>query len=619
MDPLELLQKGDVDAFNAARTQRTRPELFAAELPGARLVGVDLSQANLEKADLTGAVLTDATLVRADLSGSDGTGVDISGALGLKIRLRGAWWDNANLDEADLTRGDLTEVVLQGSSGSGVRLLGAKIRHADLSEVTFPDADLSEARLHHAKLIKADLSRADLTEAVATECDLTDAILDGATGTRANFNESTLVRARFSGARLQEASFSQCDLTEADFSGSDLTRANLSGATLTGTDLSGTCLADANLEGCDLSQAKLGNADLTGHDPRALGLTDEAIEKLSAWGAQTVADAPLIVAEPAAARNGKKVALLWLNPDSETLSTLRWALLGGKTATHGTLPMSADGVMAKAVVPTEDGFELLMIMDRPGGAALVRVPLGPDGKLGVTATTPLMYPPAVVPIATRRDGRLWLYGLAKKGATALVVQRLGEEGLELVHSERVNTAKGFWSTHHPVVATRGGVVIDVDASGTGRPMRTPAGFPGKAARVVPHAGGPVAVWFEPPVNEDVPGFLKWAVLGGRGEPEVRTLKQADRVTSLDAISGPDGVHVAWVERHNLLSTLVFRAKLPKGELGFVEAAGDAGHEVRFAAGPAGQAPALVVSTLDEAVVAVDGNKKLGELGGEKEE
>ena len=107
--------------------------------------------------------------------------------------------------------------------------------------------------------------------------------------------------------------------------------------------------------------------------------------------------------------------------------------------------------------------------------------------------------------------------------------------------------------------------------------------------------------------------------GGRGEPEVRTLKQADRVTSLDAISGPDGVHVAWVERHNLLSTLVFRAKLPKGELGFVEAAGDAGHEVRFAAGPAGQAPALVVSTLDEAVVAVDGNKKLGELGGEKEE
>jgi len=615
MDLLELLKKGDVSTFNTTRSPRTRPDLFAAELPGAKLPGVDLGQANLEKADLTGAVLTDATLMRADLSGSDGTGIDVSGALGLKVRLRGAWWDNAKLDEADFTRGDLTEAVLQGSSGTGVRLSGAKIRHADLSEVRFPDAELTEARLHHAKLVKADLSRADLTEAVATECDLTEAILDGAVGTRANFNESVLVKTRLSGARLQEASFAQADLTETDFSGADLTRANLSGATLAGTDFTGACLADTNLEGCDLSQAKLDSADLTGHDPRALGLSDEAIEKLSAWGAQVVEDAPLIVAEPAAARNGKKVALLWLNPDTETLSTLRWALLGDKEATHGALPMSADGVLAKAVVPTEEGFELLLILDRPGGAALVRVPLGTDGKLGVTATTPLMYPPAVVPIASRRDGRLWLYGLAKKGATALVVQRLGDEGLELVHSERVNTAKGFWSIHHPVVATRGGVVIDVDPSGTGRPMRTPAGFPGKAARVVPHSGGPIAVWFEPKVSEDVPGTLKWAILGGRGEPTVRVLKEAEQVTSLDAILGPDGVHVAWVERHGLLSTLVFQAVLPKGELGFVEAAGDAGHEVRFAPGGPGEDPALVVSTLEEAVIAVDGKKKVGELGG----
>ena len=616
MDLLELLQKGDVSTFNTTRSARSRPDLFAAELPGAKLAGVDFGQANLEKADLTGAVLTDATLVRADLSGSDGTGIDITGALGLKIRLRGAWWDNATLDEADLTRGDLTEAVLQKSSGIGVRLSGAKIRHADLTEVNFADAELVEARLHHAKLVKADLSRADLTEAVATETDFTEATLDTIVASRANFNESVFVKATMTSARLQEASFAKANLTGANLTGADLTRANLSGADLTGADLTNACLADTNLEGCDLSVAKLDNVDLTGHDARALGLSDAVIEKLSAWGAQVVEDAPLIVSEPGAARSGNRVAILWLNPDTETLSTLRWALLGGKKPMHGALPMSADGVLAKSVVATEEGFELLLIMDRPGGPALVKVPLSRDGKLGVTSTAPLQYPPAVVPVATRRDGHLWLYGLAKKGATALVVQRLGEDGLELMHSERVNTAKGFWSTHHPVVATRGGVVIDVDPNGTGRPMRSPSGFPGKAARVVPHPSGPIAVWFEPPLSEDHPGFLRWAQLGGRGEPEVRTLKEADRVTSLDAILGPDGVHVAWVERHNLLSTLVFQATLPNGKLGFVEAAGDAGHEVRFASGGPGEAPALVVSTLNESVVAVDGGKKIGVFGGE---
>lgn len=615
MDLLELLQKGDVSAFNTQRSARSRPDLFAAELPEVKLPGVDFAEAVLEKADLTGAVLTDATLVRANLSGSDGTGIDISGALGLKVKLRGAWWDDANLDGADLSRGDLTEAVLTGSRGEGVRLVGARLRHADLSKVRFPDADLSESKLHHAKLGGADLSRAELSEAVATEVDLTEAALDGVIAMRANFNESTLVRTRLSGARLQEASFAQSDLTDADFSGADLTRANLSGATLTGTDFTGACLADTNLEGCDLSAAKLGSADLTGHDPKALGLSDEAIAALSAWGAPVVEDAPIIVSEPAAGRRGKQVAILWLNPDTETLSTLRWALLGGKKVVQGVLPMSADGVLARVVVPRENGFDLLMIQDRPGGAALVRVPLSGKGKLGASESMPLGYPPGVVPVASMREGRLWVFGIARRGPT-LVVQRLGEEGLELVHSERVATATGFWSVHHPIVATRGGVVIDVDRTGTGRPMRSPEGFPGKSAKVVPHPSGPIAVWFEPPVDEDHPGHIKWSQLGGRGDPPVRILKEADRVTSLDAILGPDGVHVAWVERHTLLSTLVFQAHLPSGKVAFVEAAGDAGHEVRFASGGTEQEPALLVSTLEESVVAVVGGKKLAVFGGE---
>lgn len=613
MELLELLQKGDIATFNATRSARTRPDLFAAELPEANLTGADLSQANLEKADLTGADLTDATLVQANASGSDGSGINLTGVLGLKVRLRGAWWDHANLDGADLSRGDLTEIVLQNATGDGVRLAGAKLRHADLTEVHWPDVELTEARLHHAKLVNANLTRADLTECVATEADFSGATLDGIIGTNANFNESNLTGARLVGGRLQEASFAQCDLTEADFSGCDMTRANLSGATLVKTQLSGACLADANLEGCDLSQAMLAGADLTGHDPRALGLSDEAIEGLASWGAPIVEDAPLVVNEPAAARHGDKVALLWVNPDTETLSTLRWALIGAGEPTLGSLPMSAEGIQSRAVVPTADGFLLVLVQDRPGGAALVRVPLSLDGSLGPSATSPLGYPPAVIPVVEYRDQRLWITGLARRGPT-LVVQRLGDDGLEVVHSERVATATGFYNDHHAVVATRGGVVIGVGRDGTGKPTRSPQGFPGKAAKVVPTATGLIAVWFEPPASSEMPGFLRWSELGGRGQPAVHTLKEADRVTSLDAVAGPDGVEVAWVERHGLLSTLVFRGSLPSGQLAFIEAVGDGGHEVRFARGSEGEAPAIVVATLDEAVIAVDGDQVIGKIG-----
>jgi uncharacterized protein YjbI with pentapeptide repeats len=616
-DLLELLQRGDVEAFNTRRSARSRPDLFAAELPGAKLMGADLSQADLEKADLTGADLTDATLVRANLSGSDGTGVSLDGVLGLKVRLRGAWWDQAKLDGADLTRGDLTEAVFTGATGEGVRLVGAKLRHADCKGVKWPGAELTEARLHHCDLTGADLSRADLSEAVATEATLVDADLRGIVAANANLAESDLTRADLSGARLTGASLARTNLTEADLSGADLTRADLSGATLTGVRLSGACLADANLEGVSLAGLDLQGVDLTGHDPRTLGLDDAAISQLAAWGAPVVEGAPLVVHEPAAARSGDLTAFLWLNPDTETLETLRWGLVGGGEARHGTLPLSAEGVLARMVVPVEDGFELVMVQDRPGGAALTRLHLSPEGALGPPRSVPLGYPPAVVPVAEVRDGVLWLMGLARRGPT-LVVQRESDDpeqpGLELVHSEKTATATGFWSTHHAVVATRGGVVIGVDKRGTGAPKRAPEGFPGKAARVVDTGEALVAVWFEPGPDSETPGRLRWAELGGRGAPTVRTLKEVHAVTSLDAVAGAGEVHVAWVERHGLLASLVFRATLPGGELSFLQAAGDGAHEVRFAPGRPSERPALVVATLDEKTVAIDGTEVMGVLG-----
>src|SRR5690606_30255242 len=43
MDLLELLTRGDVDAFNNQRGDRARLDFFAADLPGLSLVGIDLS------------------------------------------------------------------------------------------------------------------------------------------------------------------------------------------------------------------------------------------------------------------------------------------------------------------------------------------------------------------------------------------------------------------------------------------------------------------------------------------------------------------------------------------------------------------------------------------------
>ena len=614
MSLLELLEKGDVAAFNAQRSPRGRPDLFAAELPNAKLSGVDLSQANLEKADLTGADLSDATLLSADLSGTDGSGIDVSGAIGVRMRLRGAWWDEAKLAAADLSRGDLTEAVLTNSTGEGVRLVGAKLRHANCAKVSWPDAELSEAKLHHCDFTEADLSRVDLTEAVATEVIAIKAKLDGAIANQVNFNESDLTGASMVGGRFQNGSFAQAKLIDVDLTSADLTRANLAGADLTGANLTGACLADTNLEGTIFGDANLEGVDLTGHDPRALGLDDATIAKLSAWGAPVVEDAPLVIAEVSAARNGDQLAMLWLNPDTEQLSTLRWGLVGGGEATHGTLPMSAEGVLARMVVPVDDGFLLLFIQDRPGGSVVVKVPLSSAGVVGASKALPLMYPPAVVPVAEVHSGELWLTGLARRGPT-LVVQKEGADGFEIKASERIATAKGFWSTHHPVVATRGGVVINVGDDGIGKPVRLPEGFPGKSARVVPYDGTLFAVWFEAAADPDDPGFLKWSRLGGRGDPPVKTLKEVGKVTSLDAVAGPTGVHVAWVERHGLLNALVFQAKLPSAELAFVEAAGDGGHEVRWAPGPKGADPALVVATLDEQAIVVDGNTRMGVLGG----
>ncbi|TVQ92753.1 MAG: pentapeptide repeat-containing protein [Deltaproteobacteria bacterium] len=609
MSLLELLQRGDVDAFNASRSLRDRPDLFAADLAEKRLVGADLSAAKMAKADLTGADLTDATLARADLSGSDGTGVDLTRALALKVKLRGAWFDRAILEHADLTRADLTETVLAQSSGEGVRLSGASLRRADCKGVRWPSADLAEARLHQCDLTDADLRAADFTEAVATEVVFENARLDGLIGPRSNLAESRLTGASLVGADLREANLSQADLTRAKLRGADLSRANLTDATLTDVDLREACLADANLQGVDLSSAQLEGADLSGHDARALGLSEEVLVTLSAWGAAVAEDAPIVVSEPASARHGDRVALLWLNPDTDTLSTLRWAVLGPDAASHGVLATSAEGVVARMVVPTSDGFMLLALIQRPGGTSLHQVDLSLDGVAGVPRNAELRYTPAVVPVVEPIEGGIRLTGLSRRGP-AIVVQALRGGEVELLSSAPVPTASGFWSEHSAVVATRGGVVIPVIDGRVGDPVRTPTGFPGRTAKVIEQQGELVAVWFEPNGVPDEPGWIRWAVLGGRGKPEVHTLHRAMRLKSLAVAPSVEGVQVAWVEAQDLLVSLTYRATLPGEGARFLQAAGDAAAEVQWARPAPGHLPALIVTTLEEQVLVLDQDERL---------
>ena len=618
MDLLELLKANDVNGFNAARGERNRPDLFAAELPEAQLEGVDLSEANLEKSDLTGAVLRDAHLMRTRLDGSDGSGLDASGAIAMRAKLRGAWWDGCVLNEADFSRADLAESVLTGGSAIGIRLSGAKLREANLSKCNLSDAEFVEAKLHKCDLMGADLTRADFTEATGTEAKFDGANLDGLLATRANFNESSFENASMVGGRFVEASFCESKLVGVDLKNADLTGADLRDADLSGADLTGASLANANLSGTVLSGAILSNADLTGHDPRALGLSDDAVASLSAWGATTVEGAPILITQPAGAAHGEKVAVLWLNHDSEEVKTLRWSVFArGVLTADGVLPYSGDGVLGRAVLRSESGFMLAVVQERPGGTSLVVTPLDLDGTVGVSQAYPMGYSPVSAPVIVQDKGGIVVYGLARRGPT-FVCQRLEGGVFDLVYSNQVATGTGFWSIHHSIVATRGGVAIVANERSTGKPLRLPSSFPGKGGRVVPSTNGAVAVWFEASLDEDKPGHLMWARLGGRGEPQAQVLKEAMAVAGLDVRAVGGTIQVCWLERHGMLSTIAFAATLPDGKMQFVEAAGDNGLDIRFARTTPDSPPVLLITTFDEALTVVRDGQRVGEHGGDGE-
>jgi len=539
----DLLAVEDVEAFNARRNERSRPDLFAADLAGKKLPGVDLSNANMEKADLTGSDLSDANLMKALAMGVDGTGARLVGAIGMRVRFKEAYLDDSDLSEADFTQGDFADAVLDGSKGSGVRFAQGRLRGVSAKKVEWPDCELHEAKLHKADFTEADLRRADFTEASGAEIILVGANLDGMIGNGAKFPEGNFEGASLLGARLSGANLSGARLVGANLAAADLSRANLSGADLSGADLSGATLAEASLAGAILEGANLSDADFSGIDAHSIGLDEATIAGLSAHGVPFDADAALVFDKASFGSVGGRVGMVWINPDGEEAKSVRWGSWANGAFTHGAVPVPADTVLDAQLAVLGDELLLVLHRVRPDGIVL-EVCTFTDAGPGPARSLPLGYEPMVHPVLRALDGTLYMWGIARRGPT-IVVHRLEEDGLVIVNSEKSATAKGFLGGM-PVLAGKGGVLTPVGPNGLGAPRRAPEGFPGQHAIAAEDDGDLLCVWALAR-RGDTPGGLRFARIERRGTPEVEVVSLVSGITAVSASFDGDIPVMAWLE------------------------------------------------------------------------
>lgn len=613
MSLLDLLLAGKVDEFNAQRGTRGQLELFASELAGLSLPEVDLSGANLDKSDLTETDFSDANLVRASMIAIDGEELVLKGAMAMGLRAPGAWLERADLDLADLTRADLAEAVLNGSAGTELRLTGARLKDAQAREVRWPGVDLSEARGQGADFTAADLTGANLTEGRFAHAILERAKLDGITGTNLGLQGAKLMGASLAGAKLAGANLAGADLTGADLSGADLTRANLTDVVLADARLKGALLVDACLDGVSLAGLDLEEVDLTGLDGDALGLSDEQVENALSVGSRYDPDAALRVVDPAVARSGAHIGVVWTNADDDTRSSLRWAVIGPEGERTGVLSYSAESVMADAIVAAEGGFEVVVVVDRPAGVTLARHTLSLEGRLGRAQMEPLGYQPGVRPALRRVGGVLHMWGMDGPGRK-LVIHRESEDRLPVVTARPVPTARAMLGRYAPALLAKGGVVMLIDEKGVRDPMSTPEVFPTRISVLVPHQGRAVAVWRQSPEGRD-PGGLRFAWLGGRGVPEIETLTRSPAVLSLDGWSDGESVWLAWTEGGALGEDAVLWFSKDGGTPERIPTDVEAPEEVRFLDATEGATLAVVTEDSRLVVLTLTG-EVLADLGGE---
>lgn len=457
MTLLELLQAGRVDEFNARRGQRAEIDLFAADLANLHLAGVDLSGANLEKADLSGSDLSDANLAKANLVGADLTGAILDRATAVRARLREAYLGDAQAEGAEFSDCDFSEADLPGFKAPNGRFLRSKLRAAVCTGAILHGADFTEARLHDADLRGADLD---------------DAIFKGAELLRANLTGAQLVGAQAEGARLSGACLKGANLTEANLSGADLSTCDLTDATLD----------DANLDKADLFDVQA--------DPKALARA--RLPRGFSAGADEEEEVPveLCFESPALASSGDLVGILWENPEGEDEVSLRVGVVraGDEWEGRATLvPVQVDQVLARALLPTRDGFLCALVIDKPGGAELLTVPVGADGRLGQPKGARIGYAPAVLPVfGAEADGSVLLFGMGRH--QMLSVHRWdGTTATELMRAPS-STYRGFCGRLDAVLLSRGGTVAAVRRDGIGKLLTAPTGFPGRLNAAV-RAGG----------------------------------------------------------------------------------------------------------------------------------
>lgn len=564
-DLLDLLTSGDIEGFNRARDRREAVDLFAADLAGLTLHGVDLSGVNLQKADLTGTDLTGAVLAKADFTGADLTGAILSGVSALKSRWREAYLGEADLTEADLQSADLTEADLTGAKLNGARLSGARFKGAICVKAAFNGADLSEA-----KLAGADFSEADLSAAVIKEADLS----------RANLSKARLNGADLSKSKLTNAALREADLTGANLVAADLTAADLSHATVVQADFSRADLTEAVLEGVDLGTAVLTYAEIE-TTPDASGPVGELIA--------------LQIEDPSIAISEGHVGVLWEN-DEPGRSKLR-VLVGTFDQPHDgravEVPLPTDAVLSKALVPTAGGFQIVVIVERPGGLVASVADLSYEGRLGAMRSIKMEYTPAVRPVVRGDASGVYIYGISREGP-GLQVHKVDGDALARAHRSGMPTVRGFAGTLYPVVLSKGGVLIHLKPEGPGQPMRAPSAFPGRVCAATPMGTGLVLVWLE----EGAGGFRLAFVKPGEAPDEMKLLPKF-AVGTLDMAEASGRVWVAFTKEdpRGRAPSQAYALRLPEGDpIALLSEPGLDVDEVRFCQG--GEVPTVAVSTLE---------------------
>jgi uncharacterized protein YjbI with pentapeptide repeats len=609
MDPVKLLQAEDVAAFNQLRAARRgeKLDLFAEDLSGLDLQGIELSGVHLDKSDLTGTNLAGGRLIKATACDIDAVGLDLRGVVAAGAKLRDAFLEDAVLTGADLSNAELSGATLTRSVGVGVKLPGARLKGASLGQARWPGADLAEASLADADVSGAVLSGANLRDAKAHGVKGAGAKLDRVDAGGAHFGKAQLAGADLSGAQLAGASLAGADLTGADLRGATLTRADLTGANLTGAQLAGARLADAVLEDALLEGADLTGADLSGVDVLMLGLNPAQVASLAAAGVVVDPGAPRMYDEAVVAVVGATVGVLWINPDSEERTTLRWAVQRGELEATGVLDVSASQVVAHTILARPSGFALIAVVERSHGHAVVRWDLSTEGARGAGVVTRLGFEPSVLPVFEADGPVVRMVGVGRRGPTVHVLVDAGE-GFAPVSSDPRPQALGFLGEDAPVLLCKAGILMPVRKGALGAPLRAPDGFPPASGPTVAVAAPDGRVWtsWVAAKGPREPGGMRGVWVGDRHKQEPERLGENPNVTSLSAVVEGDGVLVAWLEEARPRAVEARFVHVPGGAPSRVPIGPGQFTEIRCVPGVSGGGVAIGNALGDLAVVGTDG-------------